>query len=766
MKKRLLRPLFALTMAFLLVLGMSAVALAKESESHHDGWTETKTLPTTGGSYILTDNVELSSAWDIPKNTTINLCLNGHVIKAKGSSSVITVSKTGAKLNLWDCDTKTPHYFTVDKSTGLWTLTDEKTDHCIYGGVITGGNATNGGGINVATSGSLTMNGVAVVGNNAKNGGGIYTRSNTELTECNVVGNTADLGGGIYEYNVGITFTLKDSTVKANKATSGGGIYAYDNASENKSTLEVEDSLIEGNIVSKFGGGIYADNIVDLKKTLISKNEAKNGGGIYAYPGASPKYTSVTLSDSVEVSKNKAESGGGISVTGNTTLKIGEDSKVISNTSGGLGGGVLLNNGAKLSMSGEISGNEAATKGGGIYTTAAGLEMKEGKISENTAPHGGGLFVYQNEPDQVENVILGGVAKITDNEDTDGNPSNVYTDYFAGNSNVPDPFYCVFKIDDPCEGFEIGIDVKGTDGLGPFTINGEEKQLGYFTADDPNKTVKFIPADSSVESVNFEKDHFELVITEREVIYNAPDGDDDDTELDETSENVKSGEKIYVDPNGGTWNGFTTAQDVVVNKDMRIEDPTREDYTFMGWEKGTKEGYAFALTAIWTQNTKPIDPGFGGLTISKKVTGDLGDTTKYFTFKVKFDAEGTFNYTGSKSGTITSGGTVQLKHGESITIVDIPAETNYEVTESGNSGYTVYASGDKGVIADGKVSAANFINARNSAGKTEADSKTGNGPKTGDDNNMMLWIGMMGISILAVAGTLFGSNKKRKKTSR
>ena len=150
-----------------------------------------------------------------------------------------------------------------------------------------------------------------------------------------------------------------------------------------------------------------------------------------------------------------------------------------------------------------------------------------------------------------------------------------------------------------------------------------------------------------------------------------------------------------------------------------------------------------------TRNVEPI-PTYGNLTVSKNVTGDLGDKTKYFTFKVEFNVDGTFNYTGSKTGTITSGGTVQLKHGESITIVDIPAGTSYTVTESGNSGYSVYASGDTGIISDGKTSTAKFTNTRSSV------------PKTGDNSNMPLWFSLMGVSVLGMIGTLFIKTKKRR----
>ena len=77
----------------------------------------------------------------------------------------------------------------------------------------------------------------------------------------------------------------------------------------------------------------------------------------------------------------------------------------------------------------------------------------------------------------------------------------------------------------------------------------------------------------------------------------------------------------------------------------------------------------------------------------------------------------------------------------------------HTVTESGNRGYNVYASGDTGIIAEEKTSAAKFTNSRS------------NVPKTGEDNSMMLGLCLMGISVLGMAGTLLSGNNKRRKPS-
>ena len=84
----------------------------------------------------------------------------------------------------------------------------------------------------------------------------------------------------------------------------------------------------------------------------------------------------------------------------------------------------------------------------------------------------------------------------------------------------------------------------------------------------------------------------------------------------------------------------------------------------------------------------------GALVLSKTVNGEGGDLNKDFTFTVTFDVEGSYPYTGSKTGEITSGGTVTLKNGESISINNLPEGTTYTVTETAEDGYTTTISGD------------------------------------------------------------------------
>ena len=131
----------------------------------------------------------------------------------------------------------------------------------------------------------------------------------------------------------------------------------------------------------------------------------------------------------------------------------------------------------------------------------------------------------------------------------------------------------------------------------------------------------------------------------------------------------------------------------------------------------------------------------GSLTVSKEVTGNLGDRNQLFDIKVTFEAEGDVlsditvetESTGTNPAKVAmadwENGTaevdIQLKHGESLTFKDIPANVTYTVVEDekhaaddpngadGSTGYTVTYDGDEGEIAAGETSEASITNDKN-----------------------------------------------------
>ena len=137
--------------------------------------------------------------------------------------------------------------------------------------------------------------------------------------------------------------------------------------------------------------------------------------------------------------------------------------------------------------------------------------------------------------------------------------------------------------------------------------------------------------------------------------------------------------------------------------------------------------------------------GMGSLKIKKTVTGEKGDKTKLFTFTVTFDRAVT--YGDQPADTFT----FQLKHGESVTLPNIPEGTKYEVKESDYAGYRVSSSGAKGTIAANKTSVASFVNSK------------GPIPITGDSGSKVLGAVIMGASILAIVGLVYADRKLGKR---
>lgn len=136
----------------------------------------------------------------------------------------------------------------------------------------------------------------------------------------------------------------------------------------------------------------------------------------------------------------------------------------------------------------------------------------------------------------------------------------------------------------------------------------------------------------------------------------------------------------------------------------------------------------------------------GELTIQKTVTGEKGDKTKAFTFTVTFDTMVVYGDQESTSFTF------RLKHGERVTIPNIPDGTHYTVKESDNVGYRVSTSGAQGTIRAGESVTAAFLNSR------------GPVPLTGDSGAKTLGAILMGGSLLAIIVLVFIVRRRKKRS--
>lgn len=308
------------------------------------------------------------------------------------------------------------------------------------GADISGNTAANAGGLFLRNNSSADLNNSEVSDNKATgNGGGVYVYDAT----CSVTAsngtvfreNSGCRGGGIF--SSGGTVTVEDSTFEKNTATDdGGAIAATQNSSltvrnskvlENKaadtaggilaekSTLEVTDSIIDGNRAS-VGGGLYISDIdapgetkEDKPEHTITRTEITNntadgqgiGGGIYL--GAQKlTITDSKLTGNNTISKNGQTQGGAIVAysPGDFTL----DNTLIQGNTADVGGGIhvlstkLRDSHIILCNNTRITGNVANQFGGGIFldnmNNPAVLELVNASVDNNTANIAGGIGNY------------------------------------------------------------------------------------------------------------------------------------------------------------------------------------------------------------------------------------------------------------------------------------------------------------------------------------------------------------------------------------
>lgn len=134
--------------------------------------------------------------------------------------------------------------------------------------------ATNGGGVSVTNSGTLTINGDIIRNSAAGNGGGVYIDNGT--------------------------LTINDGYIQINTATNGGGVYVMNS---NRVTIKAVRRGIYNNKATVDGGGVYiANGIISMSGGKITGNSAAgNGGGIYL----DPNVTALNLSGTLNISGNR-----------------------------------------------------------------------------------------------------------------------------------------------------------------------------------------------------------------------------------------------------------------------------------------------------------------------------------------------------------------------------------------------------------------------------------------------------------------------------
>jgi predicted outer membrane repeat protein len=214
-----------------------------------------------------------------------------------------------------------------------------------------------GGGIFIATGGTLTISESAITGNTAagQRGGGIANRGMLTISQSQISGNTAQgSGGGIFNSR---RLRIDTSSISGNHSLrSGGGIYTTDR-------LSVARSLITDNTAEAAGGGIFNDGavgdagVVELRQVMLRNNAARRaGGGLYNHEGGALAVSQSTLAE---------------------------------NQAGGRGGGLYADSDSTIATAGVtltesmLSHNQTGDRGGGLYRASGPLRLVRTVVRDN-----------------------------------------------------------------------------------------------------------------------------------------------------------------------------------------------------------------------------------------------------------------------------------------------------------------------------------------------------------------------------------------------
>jgi len=328
----------------------------------------------------------------------------------------------------------------------------------ISGVTLAGGAQSYGGAI--LNRAQLVLNDVVVTGSSARNGGGILNTGSLSLTSCTVGSNTATtsgstsdgFGGGI-DNDPGGQVVLTGSTLQGNRSDrDGGGLFSL-------GTATLTNATISGNTSGAGGGGIGNVGMLGVSGSTISANHANDGGAITCFTGSTATIDGSTISGNgadgldlgggggifnyrgdltvtnTTIDTNTAYGEGGAGIDSSGTLHVTgssiHDNQALwhdpgtlpSDTSPGLGGGILLVAGGTATLSSTtIASNAAGVSGGGIYNDRSAIATVDAtSIRDNqalgtgTGGYGGGILnegslTVQNGSDLTGNqaAVLGG----------------------------------------------------------------------------------------------------------------------------------------------------------------------------------------------------------------------------------------------------------------------------------------------------------------------------------------------------------------------
>lgn len=501
-----------------------------------------------GGVYTLAEDVTISGTLRVTGEATVDL--NGHILRYAEEAEPDSIFRvtSGSTLTLTDSAPTATH---SDASLPA-------------GGLITGGKGFKydngagqsynyyGGGVYVETGASFVLA-----------GGTIYA--------CGVQsGANQAFGGGIYAEGGSVTMTggaIRNCAVSADYSASGGAIYAK------AGSVTMTSGVISG-CSAMYGGGISASGCtVRITGGRIENCKAsEHSGGLYIGGHADQ----ISVLDAA-ISGCEAKRGGGVALIAFAELELGENARITGCT----------------------ATEKDDTEAGAIEYGAAIYMDLDSTYTVNYP----GCFLYANGG-RVEGTVYVGTNKIgTKNNYLDSVKATNAIDHTDGKPTT------VFTGDVYCEG-----DIRGGIFHGSVTVLDPRDDMADVSKYDYWKFCSNLSGGSFYKPVRTEchvsgGTYYDGLTLEKNAKLSGKPMNTGSELTDKTNIPNPNGKPVTVTYAYGALGGTYATQIVQAGETAKTPaEPTREGYTFIGWDKAipaTMPAENITITARWKDIEKP-----------------------------------------------------------------------------------------------------------------------------------------------------------------